>query len=332
MHSILAKSRILAVAMTTAFAVLLFSNSPASALEPGESTRWANEIEGNTPVQANGIMGEARAANGDLFQVWHGADNGNMYLSLNHSQPLTLPGQTHASPQIVFVGGQAQFLLFHTGSNGFVYYTTLSVAVGDNGHRYARFDNWRQVPNGARTLEGLSVAVTVTPNNGAYLAFRGYNSNEIWGMYYNSQNGHWDLPTRTFGATSDSAPALAYSTNNNHILLAYRGTDNQVNVIRLPYGSGNWYGRTILGGVLTDSHPAIGVAPSGTGQVAIRQQGTGVLHLQTITDSGAHINWVRESQSQTSPWGPRIVMDAYRAYLVATAWGGYVLWKQSRQF
>ncbi|MER8101119.1 hypothetical protein [Kitasatospora sp. NPDC094016] len=331
MNSVRTRWRLAAVTVTTALAVLMFSNSSAYAVAPGESTRWANEIEDNVPVAASGIMGEARADNSDLIQVWRGADNANMYLSLDHGRPMTLAGQTNASPQVVYVGG-TQFMLFHTGTNGFIFFSVLRVNVANNGQRYLQIGDWRQVGNDARTNDGRPVAAVALPHNNVYMAYHGANSNEIWGMTFNIPGNYWDAPLRTFGATSDSSPSLAFSPNNNHILLAYRGTDNRVNVIRANYQSQQWYGRSILDGVLTDSQPAIGITPNGWGQVAVREQGTGLLHMEDISDTGARGSWVRESNSFTSPYGPRLIMDAYRAYLVATAWGGYVFWKQSRQY
>ncbi|MEV7937855.1 nuclear transport factor 2 family protein [Kitasatospora sp. NPDC088264] len=94
--------------MTTALAVLVFSNSSAYAEAPGESSRWADEIEDDVPVAASGIMGEARADDSDLIQVWRGADNADTHLSLDHGRPITLAGQTNAGPQVVYADGTAR--------------------------------------------------------------------------------------------------------------------------------------------------------------------------------------------------------------------------------
>ncbi len=47
---------------------------------------------------------------------------------------------------------------------------------------------------------------------------------------------------------------------------------------------------------------------------------------------GQHNSWVREANGFRSWWGPRLIMDAFHAYLVATTFDGYVQWKQSRQY
>ncbi|MFI8456987.1 hypothetical protein [Kitasatospora sp. NPDC085464] len=162
MMSLRARWRMVAVTAMTALAVMMCSTSPASAAVFGESTTWANEIEDNVPVRANGFMGEARADNGDLIQVWRGYDNPGMYISLDHGRPIRMAGETNASPQVVYMGG-AQFVLFHTGTNGFVFYMVLTVNQGNNGRRYLRFGSWQQVPNGARTTDGRPVASPPCP-------------------------------------------------------------------------------------------------------------------------------------------------------------------------
>ncbi|MGA5821527.1 hypothetical protein ACPC54_27110 [Kitasatospora sp. NPDC094028] len=331
MNSIRAKWRLAAVTAATALAVLISSGAPASAAVFGESTTWANEIEDDRPVRANGFMDEARSANSDLIQVWRRYGTTEMYLALDHGRQIRLAGNTNASPQIVYMGG-VQFVLFHTGTNGFIFYSVLTVNQANNGQRYLRFSDWHQVPNGARTNDGRPVAVAALPHNNIALAFHGANSNEIWSMTFSVPNSLWGDPVRVPGATSDSSPALAFSPANNLLMMAYRGLDNRVNVIRTNYQTSGWYGRSILDGVETDAEPAIAMAPAGWGQVAIRQRGTGVLYLEDVQDTGQHGGWTREALGFASAGGPRLIMDAFRAYLVATNLAGYVQWKQSRQY
>ncbi|MER7770949.1 hypothetical protein [Kitasatospora sp. NPDC096140] len=77
---------------------------------------------------------------------------------------------------------------------------------------------------------------------------------------------------------------------------------------------------------------AIAMAPAGWGQVAVRERGSGVLYLEDVQDTGGHGGWTREAIGFASAYGPRLIMDAFRAYLVATNLNGYVQWKQSRQY
>ncbi|MFC8448187.1 hypothetical protein [Kitasatospora sp. NPDC057223] len=334
MGSRLKTLRLFPLALMTALAVLLFTSTSASATAPGESTQWANEIEGGHAAYAEGNISEARnPGTGALMQVWHGWGTGNMYIALDHGTTYLMDGLTNSSPQIVWLGhGGNDFMLFHTGTNGFIFYAFGSISYANNGARFPEVSDWQQVPNGAATPNSRSVAVTSLPNNGVFLAFRGASSQEIWGMFYNGQNGRWDLPTVTLGATSDSSPALSYSPSARILLLAYRGLDNQVNVIRQDYGSGVWYGRQILAGLSTDAQPAIAMAPNGWGQVAAREQGSNLLGLNTILESGGSYGWAHEANGLVARYGPTLVMYAYTAYLIATTANGAVLWKQSREF
>ncbi|MGW4650811.1 hypothetical protein [Kitasatospora sp. NPDC004289] len=324
--------RLLPVALVAATSVLLAS-STASAAEPGESNGWSQEIEDNAPVYSDGDMSEARDPNGNaLVQVWRGWSNNNIYLSINHGTPIQMGGaQTNVSPVVVFDthgGNSSYFRVFHTGTNGFVFYSHIQV-TGNLLNPSA----WYQVPNDVRTPNNLPVAVTALPSRGLLLAYRGQDSANVYSVFFNGQNNLWDLPVAVPNATSPSSPALSVTPSSNIILLAWRGTDNQVNVIRQHYGNGGWWGQEILPGVLTDAQPAIAMANSVWGQMAVREQGTHRLRLSSVASTGGWAgSWSAEVNGFVARYGPTLVAYAATVYLLATTGSGGVWWKQSRQY
>ncbi|MFB6894513.1 hypothetical protein ACFCX4_35035 [Kitasatospora sp. NPDC056327] len=323
------------VALMTALSVLFLANSQASAAQPGEGVDWGQEIENNSIVQTNGGMVETRDPNTNvLIQVWRGYDN-NVYLALNHGTVVRMPGATTLAPPAVEWSHSnsttnSAFRVFHTGTNGYIYYTY--VVTGGNGNIANIQQPWNQVPQGAATPNNFPVSVVGLPNNSMYLAFRGSSSNEIWGQFFDGTSNLWDNPVRVTDARSDSPPALAFSTNTNIIALAWRGTDNQVNLIRQTYGQPWWWGHDIYAGVATDGPPAVAMTNNGRGQVAVRRQGSHEIALTSIWANGGWQNgW--DSENTHAVFGAiSLVAYATTVYLLATQFNGVVNWKPSRQF
>ncbi|MFJ8948047.1 hypothetical protein ACIRG4_33200 [Streptomyces sp. NPDC102395] len=331
MRSSLSRWRLLLVAVLTACAVTL-TTTEASAAEPGESNGWAREIENGRPAQADGDIQEARDPNtGQLVQIWRGWSDDSIYVSLNNNQVRLWPApsggtrpETRSNPQIIFNGGY--WWAFHTGVDRHVYYARIAVNNG-----VLSLGSWFQVPNNVETPNNLSVAVAPLPNNGWYLAYRGASSAELWGVYYNGQNGQWDLPVTVPGATSYSSPAIAWSSYGQALVLVYRGLDDRVNVRRQRYGNPRWTDSEILNGVTTDAQPAVAFANNGFGQVAVRRPDTR-LSLTTVNEVNGYSGWSNEFNGFTARYGPVLVASLASIYLIATSGNGYVFWKQSRQF
>ncbi|MEK2490893.1 hypothetical protein WN990_15160 [Kitasatospora purpeofusca] len=333
MNSRAGRWRLLPVALVAATSVLFLSNSAAFAAEPGESNGWSQEIENNAPVYSDGDMSEARDPNSNtLLQVWRGWTNNNIYMSVNHGAPIQMGGaQTNVTPVVAYDthnGNSSYFRVFHTGVNGFVFYSNIQVT-----NNLVNPSAWYQVPNDVRTPNNMPVSVTTLPSRGIILAYRGQDSNNIYSTFFNGQNGFWDLPLPVASATSNSAPAVSFEPSSQIILLTWRGTDNQVNVIRQSYGSGNWWGQELMPGVLTDAQPAIAMANVGRGQIAVRQQGSQRLQLTTVGAAGGWAGgWSAEVNGFVARYGPTLVAYAATVYILATTGSGGVWWKQSRQY
>jgi hypothetical protein len=109
----------------TALALSVTLAGPAFASEPGEWGSWSQEMvsDGSQQVRTAGTLSEARNG-GALLEVWRGADNNQVWASWNNGYPFSLGGSstaTYASPQVVGWGPD-NFAVFHTGTDGNIYY------------------------------------------------------------------------------------------------------------------------------------------------------------------------------------------------------------------
>lgn len=328
MTFMLRRWRLPLVALMAALGLTLATSSQAFAAQRGESATWFAEIENNVPVRAGSEFSEARDTAGNLVQVWRGYNTDNIYVSVNHGPPRTFPSAwTYRAPRIVSTNNG--FRVFHTGTNGLIYYASLYT-----GGRELIFGDWTAVPHNAVTVNDQPPAVTALPNNGLYLAWRGSNSSETWGMYFNVMNGQWDFPVRIPLALSYSAPAIAFSASwNNRIVLVYRALDNRVAMVTQYYGSGTWSGAMVLGNEYTWTTPALALTANGEGQIGvIRASATSLtVDLTTIYAIGPQYSgWSAETTNAAFGYPPTLTTNGVNnTYLLDTNTQGYVYWKQS---
>ncbi|MFE5586370.1 hypothetical protein [Kitasatospora sp. NPDC056531] len=330
--------RLSAIALLTALSTLFLVNSQAYASQPGEGTSWGQETAGGTIIQTYGALAEERSPNNNvLIQVWRTWDN-TVAVSVNHGPRFDLPAATtYASPQVVLEhedGSNAIFRVFHTGTDGHVYYG--SVTAGPNDQTPHVYGLWSQVSGGVVTPNNFAVTVTGGPNGGAYLAYRGANSLEVWRTYFDGRS--WDAPSRIPGVTTQYSPVLrslwgGWRTTtyiNTVYNLVYTGTDHRINVIRQTPGRGDWWGHEILSEMTGDDSAELAISSTGQGQVAVRHNNQ--VALTTINQYGGwQGTWDMENTGHVA-LAIFLVAYQYRAYLIAQYSNGYVDWKPSRQF
>lgn len=146
---------------------------------------------------------------------------------------------TYATPQIVAT--DYGFRVYHTGTDGRIYYAGLSINAGQVG----LLGGWRTVP-GVITRNNMAPAVTAMPRGeSVYLAYHGATSDQIYGAFFNGfgddrYNTGWQAPRAIPGVFSSSTPSIAYNNSWNHLVLTWAGTDLQVNYSTQLYGSAYW--------------------------------------------------------------------------------------------
>ncbi|MFJ8434914.1 hypothetical protein ACIQ9P_26800 [Kitasatospora sp. NPDC094019] len=336
-----AKRRLLpAVALLTAVSVAFIGVSSAHASQPGEGTDWAHETVGGHFVTTPGAMEESRDPNNNnLLQVWRSTNNA-IQVSVGHGQEIELAGATtYADPAVelaVSNGQSSTFRVFHTGTNGFVFHTEVTVDAGSPTPRVR--PGWTQVPNGVATPNTMAVSVVALPNRSTLMAYRGSSSDENWSVFLDGTSNSWSNPTRITNSRSDFPLHLEtdLSSWNLHwrgtIIGTWLGTDRQVNVIRQTYGQGNWWGQEILAGIQGEGSPSVAITDNGEGQVAVRRAGDNRIALARVNANGGwQGGWDMERNGFTAR---AFALFAYQAaiYVLATGGGGRVDWKQTRQY
>ncbi|MFF0416280.1 hypothetical protein ACFYUY_38360 [Kitasatospora sp. NPDC004745] len=339
MHNSPKRRWLSAVALLTAASVAFLGVSSAHASQPGEGTDWAPEIVGGHRVSTPGAMVESRDPNnGNLLQVWR-ANNNTIRVSVGHGQDIELAGATtYANPAMhlaVSDGQSSTFRVFHTGTNGFVFYTEVTVTAGSQTPQVR--PGWSQIPNGVATPNFFSVSVVAAPNRSTFLTYRGSSSNEEWSIFLSGTSNSWNNPTLVLGARSDYPMSLETDLSSwnpgwrGTIMGTWLGTDGQVNVIRQTYGEGSWWGHEILAGVQGDGAPSVAITGNGRGQVAVRRAGDNRIALTRVDASGG---WQGGWDLELNGFRARAFsLFAYQAaiYLLATGGTGEVDWKQTWQ-
>src|SRR5258708_27184860 len=121
----------------TALAAVATATQSFAQLPGGGQTPQQESVGGN-PLRLRNTYSEARNA-GHLLSVWRGADNSQVWMSLDNGNPFTIGGTvTFQSPTVAAFGNDS-FMVFHTGDNGDIWYTQV---FGD-GHNSG---TWTAVP------------------------------------------------------------------------------------------------------------------------------------------------------------------------------------------
>jgi hypothetical protein len=247
------KRRLALSAVLAAVAVSVTFAAPAFASEPGEWGSWTAETVNNHSMQvaSQGTVNEARN-DGNLLEVWRGATNNIVWMSLNNGDAFQIgTTETYVSPTVVPWGSDS-FMVFHTGVDQNIYYT---VVYGDGGYE----GQWFAVPNQATNMP-VSVTQMGPGSNNVYMVYRGVSSNQIWGTMFNSDDGEWQDTQNIGGGQSNSAPSVAWNNLTGQLNVVVRGLDNQVWMIF--GGTDNWSAWYNEGGYTIDT-PNIAASPSG---------------------------------------------------------------------
>jgi hypothetical protein len=174
------------VAVLAACALSIGVAGEAFAALNGESDTFTPETldNGLIGVQSQDSISEATNG-GNFIEVWRGATNNAVWLSVNHGLPFQIGGATatFAHPTVIPWGTDG-FAIFHTGTNGHIYWNFWNPTVGSD-------DQWIQVP-GQTTPNNMPVAaVQAAPGSLVmFLTYRSATNTQIWGTVFNGQ-GAW---------------------------------------------------------------------------------------------------------------------------------------------
>ena len=228
MHFSRKRWRLALIGALTAIAVSVTFASPAFAAEPGEENTWHPEMvsDQTLQVETQGTLSEARNG-GSLLEVWRGADNNQVWMSWNNGYPfyLGVNTATYVSPTVVPYGPD-YFMVFQVGTDGSINYT---VVYGDD----ETSGYWTQVP-GQTTNMPVSVTQMGPGSWALYMVYRGAGTDtRLWGTLFNAS---WQFTSTIVGATSYSAPSVAWNDASQELFVVQRGTDNQAWMIGGTWG------------------------------------------------------------------------------------------------
>ena len=165
--------------------------------------------------------------------MWRGADNNQVWMSLNNGRPFTIGGTVTFQSPTVAPWGEDGFMVFHTGDNGDIWYTPV---FGD-GHNSG---TWTAVPGNFTNLS-VSVAQMGTNSNNLYLVYRGLgNDLRVWGTWYDFSTNTWAKAENISGGSANNAPGVSMNNATNQLTVTVQGTDNQLWLTHQTLGASAW--------------------------------------------------------------------------------------------
>jgi hypothetical protein len=255
MHFSRKRWRLALIAALTTIGLSVAFTGQAFAAEPGEWGSWTPETVNHPSslvVASQGSLSEARNTAGNLFEVWRGADNNQVWMSYNNGNAVTVGGNTATYVNPTVVPWRDGFMVFHTGVDGNIYYTPISSTGATTG-------SWYQVPNQTTNM-AVSVTQLGVGSGQLYMVYRGANDQRIWGTWFDGSGPtNWTSTQNIGGGMSPSAPSVVYNPVSDALFVMARGTDGQNWMAAGWFNTMQWYAE---GGATIDS-PSIGVINNG---------------------------------------------------------------------
>lgn len=324
MHFSRKRWRLALIAVLTALAVSVAFTGEAFAQE-GEAGSWNEEYVGSDQLALRGTISEARNG-GELLQAWRGATNNIVWLSRDNESAFELRNPdgsstaTYVSPTVVPYG-QNSFMVFHTGTNGVIYYTQVNPANSTWSLQ------WYPVPNQASNMT-VSVAQLGPGSNQLYMVYRGVNSDQVWGTLYDGYG--WQGAQNIGGGRSPSAPSVTYNYRTGGLFAAVRGNDNQVWMSASGNRGSGWSEWWANGGY-TYVSPAI-VANGETGLMLLGEvdENTYRPNYRVYASNGSAISdWSQDITGWQTVEAVQLVAVGAAMYVLMTGLNGWSYYKQA---
>ncbi|MFJ4851782.1 hypothetical protein [Streptomyces sp. NPDC088733] len=308
---------------------LVLATTPAFADLPGEDAEWSNEmVDGQAIGWLRYSPAEAYTSGNDHLAALVGGD-GRIFTSLNNGPVReVLAGARTIAPVVVTQYGENDFALFHTGTDGRIYWTTISATTHDT------LGQWRVVPNQETGVENsVSVVTLGSGRNHFYMVYRGGDTGRIMGTYWDGSQ--WSVHN-VIGGGSNSYTAPAIAVNGSRLYAAHRGVDNRVYIAHQVVGSGDWSSWRDIGGAI---HSQLSIASLQNGHMLVAGDAEdGTVWYHRLSWDGYTLNngyWEQESQHvHIQGQGPSLVSNGqhstiYLLALVATDAANALMWKRA---
>jgi hypothetical protein len=317
--------RLALTAVLAALALSVTFAGQALAAEPGEWGSWTEEHVGSQYLAARGTVGEARTGQGSLLQVWRGETNSIVWLSLNSGNAFQLTNpdgsstETNFSPTVVPYGSNS-FMVFHTGTDGRIYYAQVNPDGTWSG-------SWTAVGWGQSTNMAVSVTQVGVNSSSLYMVYHSSNDDSVYGAYYNGS--YWGVGQRIAGGSSPAAPSVAYNPQSG-LFVVVRGEDNQVWMVSSYDTTGsNWGSWTPQGGY-TYVQPTIARSEAGPMLVSYVDENTYIPNYRPYGSVGQALGgWSQDITSWQTIYSVGLSVVSATVYVILTGLNGNVYYKEA---
>ncbi|GII56580.1 hypothetical protein Pth03_49690 [Planotetraspora thailandica] len=304
------KWRLAAIAILAAFSVLIVTGTPASAANaPGEWDYWrAETVNGSQHLYAAGTIAEARNGSGRLLRVWRANDDtGYLWAAWDNSgQAYRLDGAySWASPTVVRWGNNG-FALFHTGTDGRIYWATYDESLNWSG--------WHAI-SGQTTQLSTPVSVTQvgTGSRELYMVYRSGSDFGMWGSFFNG--GNWQN-AQNLGGRTYFWPTVTWNQSTHRLYAGHTGQDGHVYLQWQEYG-GTWHGWFSVGGDVNGA-PTIATSSTGNMQVAGRDWDSFVWYREFNAYGYPLRDWTQDPAFLRAAWPVFLSVAGAVIYSIAT--------------
>jgi hypothetical protein len=154
-------------------------------------------------------------------------------MSRDNGSVFTIGGTvTYENPTVV-PWGPVDFMIFHTGDDGNIWYTVVN-------QDFSNWGSWYAIPNNYTNLS-VSAAQMGEGSYQVYLVYRGLgNDLRIWGTWFSGQNGSWSNAENIGGGMGNTSPGVSYNSVSDQLTVTVGGTDNQLWMTNQQVGASGW--------------------------------------------------------------------------------------------
>src|SRR5579883_3346420 len=230
--------RTLLLAMTV-LGIVAATTTESFAQQPGESSHYTAENVDGQELRTPHTYSEARNG-GHLIRVWQGASDNQVWMSFDFGPNFTLGRTvTYTHPTVIPLGSSG-FEVFHTGTDGGIYYTTVDIPDTDwDGNTGDVWDGtWQRIPNQSTDMS-VSAAPFAPNSFDYYVVYRGSgNDTRVYGTWFDDAG--WHFGGNIGGGQALSAPSITLNPRTEHLVVVARGTDNQLWFTGQALGASSW--------------------------------------------------------------------------------------------
>jgi hypothetical protein len=255
-----------------------------------------------------------------------GETNNIVWMSFDNEQPFQFYNPdgsstaTYVSPTVVPYGSN-NFMVFHTGTDGNIYYTV----VYPNGTSTPGWSgSWTAVPYQS-TNNAVSVTQLGPGSYGLYMVYRSSTDDRVWGTYW---SGTWGDVENIGGGESPAAPSVAWNNLAGTLNVVVRGEDDQV---WMTTGWINDWSSWSPQGGYTYTSPTVAVN-SQTGDMLVSNvdENSYIPNYRAYSSTGYPLGgWSQDSTNWQTVNAVALSYVAGALYAILTGLNGYVYYKEA---